>query len=86
MAYADDIASKVPPPDKIGKGKANFMAADDGDETPGEPTETDEDKAARVGMMSEFLSAIGVKADPQMAEEACDSLERYMDAAGYVRR
>lgn len=84
MAYADDIASKVPPPDKI-KGKAAFMAADDGDEAPGE-NEADEDKAARVGMMSDFLSAMGMKASPEVSEEACDALERYLDAAGYVRR
>jgi hypothetical protein len=84
MAYADDIASKVPPPDKL-KGKASFMAADDGDEAPGE-TEADEDKAARVGMMSDVLSAMGVKATPEASEEACDALERYLDAAGYVRR
>jgi len=82
MAYADDIASKVPPPDKLGKKP---MPIEEGDEAPG-VTEADEDKAARVGMMSDVLSAMGVKATPEASEEACHALERYLDAAGYVRR
>jgi len=76
MAYdTKDIVKSVPPPDKLGKAPAAMGA-----ETPDE--EADEDKAARIGAMQEFLSAIGVKADTQQAEDACEALERYMAAPG----
>lgn len=73
------IAKAVPPPDKLkGYGKDR---PEEGDEEPGQ-TEGDEDKEARVSMMQEFMDVCGMKGN---AEEACDALERYLDAAGYKR-
>lgn len=75
MAYGDDIADRVPPPDKLGKGGGRKPA--DGDEAPDE-TEADEDKAARVSAMQEVLDAF--KGDD--AEVACDKLDAYLDIVG----
>lgn len=74
MAYGDDIADRVPSPDKLRKGVAKPM---DGDEMPAE-TEDDEDKAVRVSAMQEFMDAM--KGDDP--EAACDKLDAYLDIVG----
>ena len=73
MAYGDDIASKVPPPDKLKKGGGAPMM---GEETPAE--EADEDKAVRVSAMQELMDAM--KGDD--AEAACEKLDTYLGIIG----
>lgn len=73
----DSIIAAVPPPDKLGRGAP--AADSDGDtDAPGSEYEGDEDKAAQVSMMQEFLDALGVKGGN--AEEACEALDRYLDS------
>lgn len=45
----------------------------------GESSPEDEDKAAKVSAMQEFMDAAGMVGD---AETLCDLLERYLDIAG----
>ena len=74
MAYGDDIADRVPPPDKLPKGGRKPA---DGDEAAGE-TEADEDKAVRVSAMQEVMDAMKGD-DPELA---CDKLDAYLDIVG----
>lgn len=69
-----DIADRIPPPDKLGKGKPKPA---EGDEAAGQ-SESDEDKTVRVGAMQELLDAIS-SGD---AETACDKLDTYLDIVG----
>ena len=79
MAYADDIADKVPAPGKLGKA-GPLPEADD--EEIGNPEEADEDKAAAISQMQDVIDAVK-KGD---AEAACDAMDRYLVTAGFTRR
>lgn len=75
MAGGKDIADRVPAPDKLKSGsKEGGYEADDGasDET------ADEDKAARVSRMQEFMDALGLTGGD--AADACDKLDQYLDS------
>ena len=73
MAYADDIASKVPAPDKLKGGGGDEDA----------PADDDEDalSATRISQMQEVMDAF----KSGDAEGACDALEQYLDTVGYRR-
>jgi hypothetical protein len=71
------IASKVPPPDKLGKP---MPAGGDDEMAEGE------DMAAADGAFEEYLSALGVDAKGVDIPAATAALRDYLDAAGYVRK
>lgn len=74
MYDAEDIASSIPPPDKLkGGGKPA------GTEAPSE--EADEDKAARVSAGQAVMDAM----KDGDAEAFCNALDDYLDTAGYRR-
>lgn len=70
------IASKVPPPDKLGKSMPGMA----------EPAAEDEDMAAADGAFEAYLSALGVDTATVDVAAATAALRDYLDAAGYVRR
>lgn len=74
MASGKEIASRVPGPDKLGKG----YGAAGADESEGDSEAVDEAKAAKVSSMQSFLDVLGLKGVD--AESACDALEDYLDS------
>jgi hypothetical protein len=75
MASGKEIASRVPGPDKLGKGYGDAGGAD---ESEGDSEAADEAKAAKVSSMQSFLDVLGIKGVD--AEAACDALEDYLDS------
>lgn len=65
------IASKAPPPGML-KGMDGASEGESGPE--------DEDKAAKVSAMQEFMDAAGIAGD---AQQLCELLDRYLAIAGY---
>jgi hypothetical protein len=82
VAYGKDIASKVPPPNKLKGMSKGTDEADLPDES--DPNDEAEDKAASVSMMQDVLDALGVKGGD--AEAACNALDAYLESAGFVKR